>query len=107
MNKYHRIRKYSELAQGWFDSTLECRRAEELILSEMADEIEDLRFQIKFRLCDKPKIDITLDFSYLEGGKRKFEDTKGIMTRDFRTKLAWLKEKYNVDVKITKKDEVS
>ncbi len=102
MNKYRAKRTWSELLGRWFASLAECRRGEELALLESAREISDLRYQVKFKLCDVPKITITLDFTYLEDGKRIFEDTKGILTRDFRTKLAWLKEKHGVSVLLTK-----
>jgi len=116
MNKYKSIKVWSELAQRTFDSKLECRRAEELILLEKAGEIEDLKFQVKFVLYEKPRITITIDFSYVEAGVfseykipikvLKYEDTKGVLTRDTRTKLAWLEEKHGVRVKLTRKDEV-
>jgi len=64
--------------------------------------IEDLRYQVKFILSEKPKVSITIDFSYLdESGKRIFEDFKGMETREFRVKRAWLKQVHNVDVLLT------
>ena len=103
MNKYRAKRTWSELLGRWFASLAECRRGEELALLESAREISDLRYQVKFKLCDAPKITITIDFAYLEAGKRIFEDSKsGVLTRDTRTKLAWLKEKHGVSVLLTK-----
>ena len=79
--------------------------------------IKDLKFQIPFVLCEKPKITITIDFAYIKQGDfadysdavkkaglhipvnvQFYEDSKGVLTRDTRTKLAWLKEKYDVVV---------
>jgi len=102
MNKYHARRTYSELCDRVFDSLAEARRGEELHLLEITGWISDLRYQVKFKLCDVPKITITIDFAYLEDGKRVFEDTKGVLTRDTRTKLAWLKEKHGISVLLTK-----
>ena len=99
--KYHSQRTWSELCQREFDSKAEARRGEELYLLEKAGEISNLRYQIPFKLCATPKVTITIDFAYLLNGKRIFEDTKGMLTRDSRTKLAWLKEKYNISVLLT------
>ncbi len=104
-NKYHAIKTYSNLCERLFDSKAECRRGEELCLSQLADEITNLEYQVKFVLSEKPKITITIDFKYkdLNGERRKiYEDTKGVLTRDTRTKLAWLKEKYGIDVLLSK-----
>ena len=117
MSKYGAIRTFSHLCERWFDSKAEARRGEELCLLEKAGEIAYLQYQIPFVLCEKPKITITIDFSYLQdfvwvtppkggrwaSGKRVYEDSKsGILTRDSRTKLAWLKEKHGVLVLLTK-----
>lgn len=121
MNKYGAKRTYSELCGRDFASKAECIRGEELRMLELAGEISDLRYQPRFVLCEKPKITITLDFTYIDynelatgqrfGESNNFagtepigvdiyEDVKGVLTRDSRTKLAWLKEKYGIDVKL-------
>ncbi len=97
-NKYGARRTYSELCQRFFASKKEAARGEELKLLEMGGEITNLIYQTPFRLCLKPKITITLDFSYEENSRPVYEDSKGVLTRDTRTKLAWLKEKYGIDV---------
>ena len=121
MNKYGARRTYSELCGRWFHSKAEAVRGEDLALLERAGEISDLKYQVPFRLCDKPRITITIDFSYVvvkdyydysqTAHKHDFhapvrvqvyEDVKGMLIRDFRTKLAWLKEKYGVTVLLTK-----
>ena len=103
MNKYHAKRTWSELCQREFASKKECLRAEELTLLEKAGEIVNLLFQIPFILSVKPKITITIDFAYQEmtnihAPNYTYEDSKGMLTRDTRTKLAWLKEKHGIDV---------
>jgi len=102
-NKYHARRTWSGLCQRTFDSKAEASRGEELALLEKAGTISDLRYQVPFTLSKSPKITITIDFSYLdEDGKRIFEDTKGILTRDSRTKLAWLEQSQGIKVILSK-----
>ena len=102
-NKYHAKRTWSELTQRFYDSRAECVRGEELALLERVGEISDLRYQVKFILSENPKVTITIDFSYIEKGIRKFEDSKsGILTRDFRTKMAWLEQSQGIKVLLTK-----
>jgi hypothetical protein len=96
--KYHSVRTFSALCDRWFHSKAEAIRGEELCLLEKAGEISNLKYQVVFMLNKKPKVSIAIDFAYDYNGDRIFEDTKGFMTRDCRTKLAWLKEKYNIDV---------
>jgi len=102
MNKYRAKITFSDLCNRWFDSKAEARRGEELYLLERAGEITDLMYQVKFLLCVKPKISIKIDFAYKIAGMPIYEDTKGILTRDSRTKLAWLKEKFEVEVILSK-----
>ena len=102
-NKYHAKKTWSELCQRMFDSKAEARRGEELRMLELAGEIEDLRYQVRFVLFKEPKITITIDFSYLEKGERVFEDVKGVLTREFRVKLAWLKRTRRIDVTLIKR----
>lgn len=96
MNKFNAVRTWDE---RWFDSKAEARRAAELRLLEKAGEISNLEYQIKFVLCDKPKVTITIDFRYFDK-HLVYEDVKGVLTRDFRTKLAWLKDKYGIEVQL-------
>lgn len=102
MNKYRAKRTWSELCQRWFDSKAEARRGEELYLLEKGGLISDLRYQVKFILSKEPKVSITIDFAYLEDGQRVLEDTKGVLTRDFRTKLVWLQQSQGLKVVLTK-----
>lgn len=99
-NKYGAIRTYSPIAGRTFDSKAEANRGNILALREKAGEISDLEYQVKFKLCDKPRITITVDFRYVEDGVVKYEDAKGVLTRDSRTKFAWLQEKHGVVVEL-------
>ncbi len=101
INKYHARKTASAICNRVFDSAAEARRGEALRLMELAGQISNLEYQIPFKLCDKPKITITIDFRYLQDGEIIFEDVKGILLRDSRTKFAWLKEKHGIDVRIT------
>ena len=97
-NKYHARRTWSELTQRWYASKAEANRGEELALLERGGGISGLAYQVKYVLCKRPRITITIDFAYIENGARVHEDTKGVLTRDTRTKLAWLEEKFGVKV---------
>ena len=104
MNKYGARKTYSELCGRMFDSKLEARRGEQLVLLQSACEISDLKYQVRFILSDKPRVTVTIDFAYQEDGRQVYEDTKGVLTRDSRTKYAWLQEKYKVTVRIIKRE---
>lgn len=99
-NKYSATKTYSELCGRTFDSKKEARRGEKLVLLEKIGEISDLQYQVSFKLCEKPNIKIKVDFAYRQDGKTIYEDTKGILTREARVKLAWLAEKHNVIVRL-------
>jgi len=101
--KYGAIRTFSALCNRWFASKAEAIRGEELALLERAGEISNLEYQVKFTLYEKPKVTISIDFAYDYNGDRIYEDQKGFMTRDFRTKLCWLKEKHNIDVVLSRR----
>ena len=100
--KYHTVRTWSEMCHRWFASKAEARRGEELELLQKAGEIKNLNYQVTFYLSDDPKVTITIDFAYSEHGRLVWEDYKGVLTRDFRTKMAWLKEKYGIEVVLSK-----
>lgn len=101
-NKYGAKKTYSTLCGREFDSKGEAIRAEQLCLLEKAGEITGLEYQVPFILCEKPKVTYKVDYSYLLNGKRILEDFKGVLTRETRVKLAWLKER-GIDVVLTYK----
>jgi hypothetical protein len=103
--KYNAKCTYSQLCGRTFHSKAEAIRGEELCLLEKAGEIRHLQYQHKLVLSSKPRITITIDFRYVEQNDNllhywTYEDVKGVLTRDFRTKLAWLKEKHAIEVKL-------
>ena len=102
-NKYGAKRTYSSLCSRFFASKKEAGRAEELTLLEKAREIYNLEFQPKYVLCSDPKITYTADFRYRDYTRPSsnvvvVEDVKGMLLRETKVKLAWLKEKYGIDV---------
>lgn len=99
-NKYHARRTWSALVQREFASKAECLHGEDLWMQERAGVISQLRFQVLFVLSVKPKVTITIDFQYDKDGHTFLEDTKGVLTRDFRTKLAWLRQLRGIEVKL-------
>ena len=102
-NKYGAVKTYVPMLDRTFDSKGEANRALELALMERGGLIKDLQFQIPFILCRKPKIKVTLDFKYFDIEKHEwvYEDWKGVLTRDSRTRYAWLEQLHGVHVKIT------
>ena len=98
MNKYHATRTDSELCGRTFASRKEAMRGEELFLLERAGNIQCLEYQPKFYLSEKPRVTYTADFRYIENYKVVVEDVKGVMTRDTRTKIAWLKQLKGIEV---------
>ncbi len=102
-NKYGAHRTYSELCQREFASKWEAQRAEQLHLLQRAGEISNLEYQRRFTLCEKPRITVTIDFCYVEGNHKIYEDAKGVLTRDSRTKYAWLRDKYGIDVNLVRR----
>ena len=100
-NKYKATRDYSDICDRKFDSKAEKRRGEELWLTEQAGVIDDLQYQVPYVLCKKPSIKIKIDFVYWLDGKVIHEDVKGMITREARIKMAWLKEQQGIDIWVT------
>ena len=106
-NKYGARRTYSALCGRTFDSKLEARRGEELELLQKAGEISGLEFQVKFQLTSngiRPKVTYTADFKYKElTGLRRIihEDSKGVLTEATRVRIAWVKDKYGIEILLT------
>ena len=100
-NKYHAVRTVSSLCGRTFDSKLEARRGEELFYLQRAGVISDLVYQRKFVLhATKPRITVSIDFSYTENGVEILEDAKGVLTAESRVKYAWLQEKHGLQVRL-------
>ena len=85
-----------------FDSAKEAKRYRELKLLEMAGEISNLELQPRFLLQESfkkngktyRKIEYVADFKYIEKGKTKVEDVKGLQTDVFKIKHKLFEKKY-------------
>ena len=102
MNKYHAVRTFSNLVGIWFASKGECVRGEELRLRQLAGEITNLHYHVKFVLSKRPKVSIEVDFVYREDGRVVHEDFKGRLTEAYRIKMAWLKDQQGIDIILTR-----
>lgn len=107
--------KRTQGADGyWFDSKREAERWGELRMMERAGYISELKRQVGFVLAPavrmgarqrlKPAMKLIVDFQYrdLKTGQMVLEDTKGVETEAFRIKLHLLKDRYGMEVKVTK-----
>ena len=60
-----------------------------------------LEFDPRFVLSTTPtRVTYTADFKYLADGKIIHEDVKGIFTRDSRTKIAWVQQRFGVTINV-------
>ncbi len=99
-NKYSARRTWSSLCERWFASRREAEHGEYLRFLELAGEIDNLTYQVTFTLSKDPKVTITIDFMFTRAGRTVYQDAKGVLTRDFRTKLAWLKQLHGIEVEL-------
>ena len=111
-SKYHS--KKTELDGYVFDSKAEAARWGELRFLERAGEISDLKRQVGFVLAPavrlgadqrmKPALKLIVDFQYTDErtGKLVLEDTKGVVTEAFRIKQHLLKDRYGMEVRLSK-----
>lgn len=100
MNKYRN--KKIIVDDYIFDSIQESRRYKELKLLLRAGQIKDLELQPHFLLQEGfkkngktyRKIEYIADFKYIEKGKTKVEDVKGLQTDVFKIKHKLFEKKY-------------
>ena len=94
----------------------ERRRGEDLRMMEMAGTITNLEYQPQWVLSAKPKVTYTADFRYCEAPAYLpleridyvvVEDVKGVMTDASRVRIAWLKQRYGIIVKVVPAKEVN
>jgi hypothetical protein len=97
---------YSEMCGRGFDSIGERRYAEVLKLRERADDIQNLRFQVRIDLSDNPRKWVLIDYVYVEAGVTHYEDFKGKQTDTSSVKYAWLKDKLGIEVKLIRKEDL-
>ena len=94
--------KKTQIDMYVFDSAKEAKRYIELKLLERAGEISNLELQPRFLLQESfkkngktyRKIDYVADFKYIEKGKTKVEDVKGLQTDVFKIKHKLFEKKY-------------
>lgn len=98
----------------WFDSGLEMRRYQYLVLREKAGEISDLRVHPRYELAPavtlggrrKPKLTYSADASYIENGQLIVEDVKAkdrktgkwLVTSSYRIKAHLMKSVHGIEV---------
>lgn len=98
------MRKYgnrkTELDGYTFDSLAEAKRYGELILLVRNGDITNLEVHPFFPLVvnDKKIGKYIADFSYLENGKQKVEDVKGVKTAVYQLKKKLVKAIYGLDI---------
>ena len=100
--KYGAIKTWSGLTRQWHDSKAEAARGEELWLLQKAGKITDLEYHRKYTLSQSPKVVIEVDFVYKQNGQQVYEDFKGKEPREYRVKRIWAKEKFGIDILLTK-----
>lgn len=90
-----------------FDSKAECKRYKDLKLMEKAGIIENLELQPSYpviwpsngaRLCT-----VKLDFRYVERGKVRIEDVKGVDTALSRLKRKMVEAAHGITVELIKR----
>ncbi len=102
-NKYSARKTWSQLCQRQFDSRAEAIHGEELKYRELAGDITGLEYQVRFILSKSPRVSIMVDFKYVKNGVVKYQDTKGMETREFRVKRIWLQQQQGIDVELVYK----
>jgi hypothetical protein len=73
----------------WFDSEAEARHYQELLLRQAAGEISGLRVHVGFQLAGENGDTVGIyvcDFCYMEAGKMRVVDVKGVRTPLYRLK---------------------
>lgn len=92
--------------QGWkFDSQLECDYYRHLQLLAKAGEIAFIMRQIPFHLAPGSKL--VVDFMVRDAvtGQIRFIDTKGMITREAKTKIKLAEHLYDVQIEIVKRGD--
>lgn len=102
--------KYGNRRSGGFDSQLERRRYNELLLLEKAGKISELRRQVKYELipnqykdgkCLYRKVTYVADFTYMEDGALVVEDSKGFKTPEYIIKKKLMYQIHGIIIKET------
>lgn len=80
--RFPKQNKFGAVRCGGFDSKLEKDYYEYLLLKEKADDISDITIHPTIEL--EPGIKYKADFSFVEGERMVWVDTKGVITDRFR-----------------------
>lgn len=82
---------------GTFDSKLELKHYNELVLREKAKQINQLKRQVRIKLGKNAKVHYVADFVFfdLSLGEWVIVDSKGFQTEAFKLKLKWLLDTYS------------
>lgn len=89
-----------------FDSKLEAKRYGELKLLERSGEIEAFELQVKYPLIVNGVKICTYICDFLvkyPNGKWVIEDTKGVLTPDFKLKMKLMKAIHGIDISLVKR----
>ena len=109
---HHARRYYSELCHEWFGSIGEGKYGEGLWLRQLAGEISGLVFHETIILSKDPQVTINIDYLFIEEGVTHWQDFKGTrktkklrivkpyIERDYKVKMAWVKQLMCVNVEI-------
>lgn len=115
-SKFKKKSKYGnkkvKTSKGSFDSKLELRHYETLVLLEKAKRIKYLQRQVSIRLAKSPKCRILYkaDFVFYDLDSKEWVvmDSKGFITDSFRLKKSWLLDNFiNFRFDIVFKDKVN
>lgn len=101
--------KYSATAvvvDGWrFDSKLEARRYEQLKLLQAAREIQYFLRQVPFWIA--PRVRYVVDFGVCQlDGTFRWEDVKGFLKDESRTKIATVEHHYGIRIDILTREHL-
>jgi hypothetical protein len=95
--------KRTQVDGEWFDSKREAARWGELQLMERSGAISDLKRQVHYlievngwAICR-----YVADFTYLENGRLVVEDTKGVVTKDYKIKRSLMRACHGVEIRET------
>ena len=98
-SKYGNSRVYS-IEHGHFDSKMEFKRFNTLLILEKAGKIQDLKRQVRYRLEHEGMFFgvYIADFVYQQDGETIVEDVKGHKTQAYKTKKRLMKSIHGIDI---------
>lgn len=88
-----------------FDSKLEARRYERLMLLKAAGEVNYVVRQVRFWIGHDCYLYVDFQIFWADG-RVTYEDTKGVMTANARTKIKSVEARYPITIEIVTKSNV-